>query len=158
MRRNERLAVWLHGRRIAWLTGTSLRPRLEYLPDLVAEYGAGAALLSLSLPLQSKAINGPAVLNFFDGLLPEGQVRAHLADLHGVASTDIKALLAAVGADCAGAVQVLPDGVDPGEGGELLPMTEQEAWRRRPGPANTSRCRLATFADSGLAGGRTLGA
>ncbi|MCO4250640.1 type II toxin-antitoxin system HipA family toxin [Pseudarthrobacter raffinosi] len=126
MRRNERLAVWLHGRRIAWLTGTSLRPRLGYLPDLVAEYGAGAALLSLSLPLQSKAINGPAVLNFFDGLLPEGQVRAHLADLHGVASTDIKALLAAVGADCAGAVQVLPDGVDPEEGGELLPMTEQE--------------------------------
>ncbi|MCO4254035.1 type II toxin-antitoxin system HipA family toxin [Pseudarthrobacter cellobiosi] len=126
MRRNERLAVWLHGRRIAWLTGTSLRPRLEYLPDLVAEYGAGAALLSLSLPLQSKAINGPAVLNFFDGLLPEGQVRAHLADLHGVASTDIIALLAAVGADCAGAVQVLPDGVDPEEGGELLPMTEQE--------------------------------
>ncbi|MCO4254073.1 hypothetical protein [Pseudarthrobacter cellobiosi] len=60
MTRNERLAVWLHGRRIAWLTGTSLRPRLEYLPDLVAEYGAGAALLSLSLPLQSKAINGPA--------------------------------------------------------------------------------------------------
>lgn len=126
MRRNERLAVWLHGRRIAWLTGTSLRPRLEYLPDLVAEYGAGAALLSLSLPLQSKAINGPAVLNFFDGLLPEGQVRAHLADLHGVASTDIKALLAAVGADCAGAVQVLPDDVDPEESGELLPMTEQE--------------------------------
>jgi serine/threonine-protein kinase HipA len=124
--RTGRLAVWLHGRQIAWLTGTSLRPRLEYLPDVVAEYGAGAALLSLSLPLQVKPIAGPAVLNFFDGLLPEGQVRAHLADLHKVASTDIKTLLAAVGADCAGAVQVLPDGVDPDRSGKLLAMTEDE--------------------------------
>ncbi|WP_426998487.1 type II toxin-antitoxin system HipA family toxin [Pseudarthrobacter sp. N5] len=126
MTRTGRLAVWLHGRPVAWLTGTSLRPRLEYLPDVVAEYGAGAALLSLSLPLQVKPITGPAVLNFFDGLLPEGQVRAHLADLHKVASTDIKALLAAVGADCAGAVQVLPEGVDPAGSGELLPMSEAE--------------------------------
>lgn len=114
------------GRQIAWLTGTSLRPRLEYLPDLVAEYGAGAALMSLSLPLQSKPIAGPVVLNFFDGLLPEGQVRPHLADLYKVESTDIKALLAAVGADCAGAVQVLAKGVDPAGAGKLLPMSEAE--------------------------------
>jgi serine/threonine-protein kinase HipA len=124
--RQGRLAVWLHGRHIAWLTGTSLRSRLEYLPDLVAEYGAGAALLSLSLPLQSKPIAGPVVLNFFDGLLPEGQVRAHLADLYKVASTDVKALLAVVGADCAGAVQVLAEGVDPAGAGKLLPMSEAE--------------------------------
>jgi serine/threonine-protein kinase HipA len=76
--------------------------------------------------LQSKALTGPAVLNFFDGLLPEGQVRAHLADLHKVASTEIKALLAAVGADCAGAVQVLAEGVDPAGSGELLPMSDAE--------------------------------
>jgi serine/threonine-protein kinase HipA len=126
VRRNERLAVWLHGRHIAWLTGTSLRPRLEYLPDVVAEYGAGAVLLSLSLPLQSKLIAGPQVLNFFDGLLPEGQVRAHLTDLYKIASTDIKALLAAVGADCAGAVQVLAEGVDPAGAGKLLPMSAAE--------------------------------
>lgn len=124
--RNERLAVWLHGRHIAWLSGTSLRPRLQYLPDVVAEYGAGAALLSLSLPLQSKPLIGPSVLNFFDGLLPEGQVRAHLADLNKVATTDIKALLAVVGADCAGAVQVLAEGVDPAGSGELLPMSDAE--------------------------------
>lgn len=126
MKRNDRLAVWLHGRHIAWLTGTSLRPRLEYLPDVVAEYGAGAVLLSLSLPLQSKPTSGPAVLNFFDGLLPEGQVRAHLSELYKVPSTDIRGLLAAVGGDCAGAVQVLPEGRDPGSGGKLLPMSWEE--------------------------------
>ena len=124
--RNERLAVWLHGRHISWLSGTSLRPRLQYLPDVVAEYGAGAALLSLSLPLQSKPLTGPSVLNFFDGLLPEGQVRAHLPDLNKVATTDIKALLAIVGSDCAGAVQVLAEGVDPAGAGELLPMSDAE--------------------------------
>lgn len=81
MNAGKRLAVWLHGRHIAWLTGTSLRPKLEYLPEVVAEYGAGAALLSLSLPLRREAIVGPEVYNFFDGLLPEGQVRAHLASM-----------------------------------------------------------------------------
>lgn len=126
MTRRDRLAVWLHGRHIAWLSGTSLRPRLDYLPDVVAEYGAGAAILSLSLPLQSRSISGPAVLNFFDALLPEGQVRAHIADLRKVASTDIKGLLAAIGADCAGAVQVLTEGVDPIESCRLLPMSEAE--------------------------------
>ncbi|QOD04346.1 type II toxin-antitoxin system HipA family toxin [Pseudarthrobacter sp. BIM B-2242] len=126
MKRSDRLAVWLHGRHIAWLTGTSLRPRLEYLPDVVAEYGAGAVLLSLSLPLQSKPITGPAVLNFFDGLLPEGQVRAHLSELYKVPSTDIRGLLAAVGGDCAGAVQVLPEGRDPAGGGSLQPMSRKE--------------------------------
>lgn len=126
MRRNERLAVRVHGRHIAWLTGTSLRPRLEYLPDVVAEYGAGAVLLSLSLPLQSKPITGPAVLNFFDGLLPEGQIRAHLSDLYKIPPTDIKGLLVAVGADCAGAVQVLPEGNDPAGEGKLQPMSQAE--------------------------------
>lgn len=126
MRRSRSLAVWLHGRQIARLTGTSLRPRLEYLPDVVAEYGAGAVLLSLSLPLQSKPVTGPAVLNFFDGLLPEGQVRAHLSDLYKIPPTDIKGLLAAVGADCAGAVQVLPEGKDPAGEGKLQPMSRAE--------------------------------
>lgn len=120
------MAVWLHGRHLARLSGTSLRPRLEYLPDVVAEYGAGAVLLSLSLPLQSKPVTGPAVLNFFDGLLPEGQVRAHLSNLYKIPPTDIKGLLAAVGADCAGAVQVLPEGEDPAGGGRLQPMSREE--------------------------------
>ncbi|MFI2565372.1 type II toxin-antitoxin system HipA family toxin [Paenarthrobacter sp. NPDC018779] len=126
MKAPKRLAVWLHGRHIAWLTGTSLRPKLEYLTDVVAEYGSGAALLSLSLPLRRGVLSGPEVYNFFDGLLPEGQVRAQIASQSNSSVTDIKALLAAIGADCAGAVQVLPEGVDPAGGGELLEMSEAE--------------------------------
>ncbi|BCW51058.1 HipA domain-containing protein [Arthrobacter sp. StoSoilB13] len=126
MNAGKRLAVWLHGRHIAWLTGTSMRPKLEYLPEVVAEYGAGAALLSLSLPLRREAMVGPEVYNFFDGLLPEGQVRAHLASMAKSSTTDIKALLAKVGADCAGAVQVLPEGVDPSGVGGLLEMSDAE--------------------------------
>ena len=126
MSASKRLSVWLHGRHIAWLTGTSLRPKLEYLPDVVAEYGSGAALLSLSLPLRRGALTGPEVYNFFDGLLPEGQVRAQIAAQSRTPVTDIKGLLAAVGADCAGAVQVLPEGVDPVGQGELLEMSDAE--------------------------------
>jgi hypothetical protein len=35
--------------------------------------------------------------NFFDGLLREGQVRVHLADLHKVASTDVALILVIAG-------------------------------------------------------------
>lgn len=126
MKAAKRLAVWLHGRHVAWLTGTSLRPKLEYVPEVVGEYGVGAVILSLSLPLQRGSIAGPEVFNFFDGLLPEGQVRAHLASMAKTSTTDIKSLLATVGADCAGAVQVLSEGVDPSGAGELLEMSERE--------------------------------
>jgi serine/threonine-protein kinase HipA len=120
------LEVFLHGRHLGTLGGTSIRPELRYDTAIVNEYGAGSVLLSLSLPLSPKKITGPAVYNFFDGLLPEGQVRAHLAHLHGVPTTDVMGLLEALGSDCAGAIQVLPQGQEPPAVAAPLPMTRKE--------------------------------
>lgn len=68
------LEVFLHGRHIGVLSGTSLKLAFQYDADVVAEYGAGTTSLSLSLPLSRKRFSGPPVYNYFDGLLPEGQV------------------------------------------------------------------------------------
>ncbi|OOP65273.1 hypothetical protein BMF89_00025 [Arthrobacter sp. SRS-W-1-2016] len=120
------LDVFLRGSRIGELTGSGLRLSFQYDRAPLAEYGAESILLSLSMPLSRKRIVGPEVYNFFDGLLPEGQVRSHLAKENRLTAPDAFGLLRVLGADCAGAVQVLPPGESPERPGAAIPMTEDE--------------------------------
>lgn len=62
---------------------------------------------------------------FFEGLLPEGSVRASIANALHLSEEDGFGLLGALGADCAGAVAVLRPGVDPvpAGGGRLRKLT-----------------------------------
>ncbi|MCX2749056.1 HipA domain-containing protein [Arthrobacter sp. MI7-26] len=124
--RNNSLEVFLHGEHIGVLTGSGLRMSFRYDPDVVAEYGASSILLSLSLPVDRKKIDGTAVYNFFDGLLPEGQVRSHLASENRLSTPDALGLLAILGADCAGAVQALPAGTSPDDPADFQLMTVEE--------------------------------
>lgn len=124
--KRQSLEVFLHGRHIGVLSGSSLRLAFQYDADIVAEYGASSILLSLSLPVNRKKISGPSVFNYFDGLLPEGQVRSHLASANGLATPDALGLLRVLGSDCAGAVQVLPEGALPDGPAEAIPMTDTE--------------------------------
>ena len=73
--------------------------------------------LSLSLPLGSaKPCRGDRVLAYCGNLLPTAAVpRQRLQSLFRAASTDTFDLLTAAGRDCAGAVQLLPPDVDPGD-------------------------------------------
>ena len=120
------LDVYLRGERIGELSGKGLGLSLQYDRDTLAEYGAGSVLLSLSLPLTRKKITGPEVYTFFDGLLPEGQVRSHLAKENKLSTPDAFGLLKVLGADCAGAVQVLPPGESPSDPEAAIPMTDDE--------------------------------
>jgi serine/threonine-protein kinase HipA len=124
--RRQSLEVYLHGRHIGVLSGSSLRLAFQYDPEIIAEYGASSILLSLSLPVTRKKITGTSVFNYFDGLLPEGQVRSHLASEHGLSTPDALGLLTILGADCAGAVQAVPDGTSPDGAADAIPMTEVE--------------------------------
>lgn len=125
--KRQSLEVFLHGRHIGVLSGSSLRLAFQYDADIVAEYGASSILLSLSLPVNRKKISGPSVFNYFDGLLPEGQVRSPLASANGLATPDALGLLRVLGSDCAGAVQVLPEGALPDGPAEAIQMTDTEA-------------------------------
>jgi serine/threonine-protein kinase HipA len=71
--------------------------------------------ISLSLPLREDRYIGAPVLAVFDNLLPDGElIRKHIAERVGAQGTDTFSLLTALGHDCVGALQFLPEGVDPG--------------------------------------------
>ena len=78
----------------SWLTSRSARP------------------LSLSLPLPlvgNEPLRGDHIEHFFANLLPDsGAIRRRLAQRYSSGSEDTFDLLAAIGRDCVGAVQLLP--------------------------------------------------
>jgi serine/threonine-protein kinase HipA len=118
------LAVWLHGVQVARLSEpTPFRLRLDFTDEALDVFGEGSRVLSLALPLSKRPVSdaktrtsGYPVSAFVEGLLPEGNVRQHIASQAGVPVTDTMGLLERVGAECAGAVQILPEGAAPGTG------------------------------------------
>jgi serine/threonine-protein kinase HipA len=98
-------------------------------------FGEGSRVLSLGLPITREPVvdsrspkTGLAVSAFIEGLLPEGNMRQHIAATAGVPVTDTMALLGRVGAECAGAVQILGAGVEPGPG-HIRSLTDEEVTR-----------------------------
>lgn len=72
--------------------------------------------LSLSLPmnLDGRPIRGEVVGYFFDNLLPDSEViRRRVQARFGTLCADAFDLLEAVGRDCVGAIQLLPEGKEP---------------------------------------------
>lgn len=98
-------------------------------------FGEGSRVLSLALPVAREpvvdsrsATAGQPVSAFMEGLLPEGNLRQHIATTAGVPVTDSMELLRRVGAECAGAVQILESDVEPGPG-HVRPLTDDEVTR-----------------------------
>lgn len=76
--------------------------------------------VSLSLPLREDRYIGDPVVAVFDNLLPDkAEIRSRLAARVSAEGADPYSLLAAIGRDCVGALQFLPDGDTPGPAGEL---------------------------------------
>ncbi len=74
--------------------------------------------LSLSLPFTpgNQAHRGERVRAYFDNLLPDSKpLRDRLARRYNAGSTDAFDLLAEAGRDCVGALQIVPEGRDPGD-------------------------------------------
>lgn len=68
----------------------------------------GARPISLSLPLISQSFSGGIVYNFFDNLLPDNpQIRSRIQAKFHVATDQPFDLLANIGRDCVGAVQII---------------------------------------------------
>ncbi|MBM2822836.1 MAG: type toxin-antitoxin system HipA family toxin [Thermoleophilia bacterium] len=107
----RRLDVYLAGKRIGELERQApTRYRLRYTDDAVARHGEGALLLSASLPVRSTPYPSGATKPFFEGLLPEGAIRSTIARTLGLSEDNGFGLLAELGADCAGAVVIVPAG------------------------------------------------
>ncbi|HEX3861351.1 MAG TPA: HipA N-terminal domain-containing protein [Stellaceae bacterium] len=71
--------------------------------------------VSLSLPLREDRFIGAPVVAVFDNLLPDGDAlrRRIVARVHAE-GIDAYSLLTAIGRDCVGALQFLPDGIEAG--------------------------------------------
>src|SRR5688500_14823728 len=105
------LHVWMNGVHVGvWTTLRGGTPVLRYSEAWVqAEEGRA---LSLSLPFTATLEHrGDVVTNYFDNLLPDSaEIRRRLRSRFRARSTEAFDLLAAVGRDCVGAVQLLPSG------------------------------------------------
>lgn len=66
--------------------------------------------LSASLPLRPEPFSRNETRPFFAGVLPEGEGRQLIAKAFGISDKNDFALLARIGAECAGAVSLLPPG------------------------------------------------
>jgi serine/threonine-protein kinase HipA len=88
----------------------------QYDPDwLLWEH---ALPVSLSLPLREDRYTGDPVIAVFDNLLPDNEpIRRRIAERVHADGYDAYSLLTKVGRDCVGALQFLPDGVEPGPAG-----------------------------------------
>jgi serine/threonine-protein kinase HipA len=85
--------------------------RLAYEPAIV-ERAAGEPVISTSLLVRSEPYRRDALLPFFDGLLPEDATRLRLARRLRLDVNDVFGFLREIGRDCAGALSVVPAGMD----------------------------------------------
>jgi len=74
--------------------------------------------VSLSLPLRQQAYSGAPVIAVFDNLLPDNDhLRRQIAARTRAEGIDAYSLLGAIGHDCVGALQFLPQNTEPGPAG-----------------------------------------
>lgn len=143
-----RLATYLDGRRIGTLTQTE-QGNLTFSYVDAYRRQRGATPLSLSLPLARAEHPNRPTRAFLQGLLPDSAGRlAELSREFGVSPRNPFGLLAHMGRDAAGAVQILPEGEASGDAavrtGELSILSDddfaelvadvianQDSWGRR---------------------------
>lgn len=107
--RDSMLAVWTNGERVGTWSLVGGEHRFQY--DAAWPDSSAGRKLSLSLPFTpgNAPHRGDVVRNYFDNLLPDSDaIRRRLAEKYANGSTGTFALLAALGRDCVGAVQLLP--------------------------------------------------
>ncbi len=103
------LAVLMNNRRVGTLQrAPDGAVSFSYAPEWLS--WPHAMPISLSLPLTDETQRGGQVLAVFDNLLPDHDgIRRRLAARVGADGTDAYSLLARIGRDCVGALQLLPE-------------------------------------------------
>lgn len=148
------LEVFLLGNRVGTISETRKGGRFSYdLP--MAQRFPGSPILSLSLPVKSRPFGEAKTANWFEGLLPEGPRRDETCRKLGISPYDWIGLLAEIGWECAGAVQVFTQGEAEQHGAAYRPIGFDELSvslsdiaSRQPAPNSESfRMSLGGFQD-----------
>lgn len=102
----------------------------RYLPEWFNRPGARA--ISLSMPLSLAEYRGEVVYNFFDNLLPDSEdIRARMQARFRLATRHPFDLLASIGRDCIGAIQLYPENSEPESVRQVTsePVSDQDIER-----------------------------
>ena len=108
------LSIWMNGERVGlWEVSRTGSHKLLY--DAAWLASPHSRPLSLSLPFTPDLqVSGLVVESFFDNLLPDNaDIRKRINQRFSVRGSDAFALLEAIGRDCVGAVQLMPEGEQP---------------------------------------------
>lgn len=112
-RRHPPLSVYLNDRLVGMLEKQP-NGAISFVYDENWLGVAGAIPVSLSLPLREQKFTGANVSAFFDNLLPDAEpLRRRVAERVGADGTGAYDLLSQIGRDCVGALQFVPQGVEP---------------------------------------------
>jgi len=118
-RKSGRLNVFLNSRHVGQLNHES-SGAIDFRYDPTWLTWEHTLPVSLSLPLRENRYIGAPVSAVFDNLLPDNaSIRRKVAERVGADGVDAFSLLAALGRDCVGALQFLPDGHEPGPAGVI---------------------------------------
>lgn len=124
----ERLIVHLKGKRIGFIEFDHDANSREFSYDAAYLASSGARPISLSLPLREKPFNSWETRLFFENLLPPVIVRRRLEKIIHHDADNYFAFLKTLGGDCAGAIALYPEDVDPtGHDDVLRELSEDEA-------------------------------
>ena len=147
------LSIWMNGLRVGTWTQARGTHQLQYDPKWVASPAGRALSLSLPFTPANTAHQGDVVSNYFDNLLPDSDaIRTRIRSRYSTSSTEAFDLLAAIGRDCVGAVQLLPADEIPAafDRIEAKPLTDKEVEQQIAasllGPGRLGNKRLAIFA------------
>jgi serine/threonine-protein kinase HipA len=108
------LIVWINGRRVGAWSQSRGSSSFQYDPAWTAAADRRRLSLSLDFSPDNTPHKGTVVDDYFDNLLPDSEpIRKRLQSRFGAESQDAFSLLKAIGRDCVGAVQLLPEGEKP---------------------------------------------
>jgi serine/threonine-protein kinase HipA len=105
--RNRILRILMNGIRVGQLE-KNVTGGLTFAYDQTWLNTSGARPISLSLPLVTEQFSGDIVYNFFDNLLPDNaDIRSRIQTHFQIPTDQPFDLLASIGKDCVGAIQIL---------------------------------------------------
>jgi len=108
------LDAWMNGEWVGTWRVERASHSFSYAPSWVESPRTRSLSNSIPLTPGKLAITGPVVEHFFDNLLPDNpRIRERIGRRFRTRSLGAFALLEAIGRDCVGAVQLLPDGMVP---------------------------------------------
>lgn len=121
----------------------------QFIYDSQYADSPSAAPVSISLPIQNTPFTEEQTKRYFDGLLPEGFSRKCVAEWMHVSESDYLSILAGLGRECIGAIQIIGD--EPVQKSEYKKLSLEEV-RSLAAEGATRSARLVTESHLSLTG------